>query len=156
MPFIQGNYRCPRKQLRFSVCERSTWVGTRHMKAPLKVLLPKELSIWFHKKEGSQGNRRQENLSPEVMGCFPGRLGRKRLGYPCGSDRGLASIPRVSLAGPVDRDGERQEARREARGCPTLGEALLPAWLPGLGGGLSPVPCDLVALPPSRLSTRLH
>uniref|UniRef100_A0A8C2R1R4 Serpin family A member 12 n=1 Tax=Capra hircus TaxID=9925 RepID=A0A8C2R1R4_CAPHI len=25
----KGNYRCPRKQLRFSDCERSTWVGTR-------------------------------------------------------------------------------------------------------------------------------
>lgn len=32
-----------------TVCEWSTWVGTRHMEAALKVLLPKELSIWFHK-----------------------------------------------------------------------------------------------------------
>lgn len=32
-----------------SVTERSTWVGTRHVKVPHRVLLPKELSIWFHK-----------------------------------------------------------------------------------------------------------
>lgn len=70
-------------------------MGTRHMEAPLKVLLPKELRIWFHKLEGSQGDRGQENpLSPEVMGCFSGRLG-----YPHGSDRGLLSIPCVSPAG---------------------------------------------------------
>lgn len=106
------------------------------MEAPLKVLLPKELRVWFHKLEGSQGDRGQENpLSPEVMGCFSGRLGRKRLGYSHGSDRGLLSIPCVSPAGLGRQRWGRTGGRERGQHVPHPGQGTPPRLAPRSGWG---------------------
>lgn len=80
----------------------SAWVGLGCCEVPIKVLVPKELKMWCYKQEMSQGDKMQENLPPEVVGCFPGTLRMvmgKRWGCSVGSDRGLEEDAFVSPVG---------------------------------------------------------